>query len=236
MRRADLTEDAFRAAMADWEGGQGHGRLVRLFREPWLDAFTRTPWWTPYAVGLPLAAAALGVAAADGVEPERPITWLAFVAGALVWSLVEYLLHRWIFHAPVRSQTARIAVFLAHGHHHADPSDRRRIAATPVQLGSALLLLFGVCDLAFDRAPQWLALAGAVLAYVAYEAVHYVAHFGHPSSALLRALRRHHLAHHHVDARSRWGIGTPLWDWVLRTHRGVPERSDDAANRPDARA
>jgi sterol desaturase/sphingolipid hydroxylase (fatty acid hydroxylase superfamily) len=87
------------------------------------------------------------------------------------------------------------------------------------------LLLFGGCDLAFDRAPQWLALAGAVLAYVAYEAVHYVVHFGQPRSSLLRALRRHHLAHHHVDARSRWGIGSPLWD-VLLGSRGEPTLSD----------
>jgi dihydroceramide fatty acyl 2-hydroxylase len=224
MRRADLAEDAYRAALADWERGEGHGRLPRLFRARWLDAFTRTPWWTPYAAGLPLAAIALGVAAADGLDLDAPATWAALPFGALSWSFLEYALHRFVFHARARSETARIALFLAHGHHHADPSDRSRLAATPVQLGSALLLLFGACDLAFEDAATWLAFASALLAYVAYEAVHYAAHFGRPESPWLRALRRHHLAHHHLDPRSRWGIGTPLWDWVLGT-RGAPARS-----------
>lgn len=232
MRRADLTDEAFRAAMADWERGEGHGRVPRLYRAPWLDAFTRTPPWTPYVLGLPLAAASVGAALADGIDVERPDVWLAVPFGMLLWSLVEYALHRFVFHARATSETARIAVFLAHGHHHADPSERMRIAATPVQMGSALLLLFGVCDLVLDGAAQWLAFAGSIAAYLAYEAVHYVVHFGQPSSALFRRLRRHHLAHHHVDARSRWGIGTPLWDRLLGTGGTDPERTDHAANRP----
>jgi hypothetical protein len=222
MRRADLTEDAYRAALADWERGEGHGRLPHLFRARWLDAFTRTPWWTPYAVGLPLAAVSCGSAIGDGLEVEAPATWAALPFGALCWSLLEYALHRFVFHAAARSETARIALFLAHGHHHADPSDPSRLAATPVQLGSALLLLFGACDLAFDGPALRLAFGGALVAYVAYEAVHYAAHFGRPESPLLRALRRHHLAHHHLDPRSRWGIGTPLWDRLLRTGGAPP--------------
>jgi hypothetical protein len=234
MRRADLTESAFRAAMSPWQDGRvvdGEGRefsIPRLYERRFLDAFMRTPPWTPYVVAGPIAVAGLAWGLGAGVSSVGDGFALAgaFVFGGLLWSLVEYLLHRFVFHARVKSETGRIAVFLAHGHHHVAPQDRMRIAATPVQMGSAMLLLFGICDLCLDGDLLALSFAGSLSSYVAYEAVHYIAHHGQPRSRLLRALRRHHLAHHHVDPHSRWGIGTPLWDVVLGT-KGAAPREDE---------
>ncbi|MGA7807217.1 MAG: fatty acid hydroxylase family protein, partial [Bradyrhizobium sp.] len=42
--------------------------------------------------------------------------WLAFVCGAMLWTLVEYLLHRFVYH-----EVAGIKEL--HGMHHARPND-----------------------------------------------------------------------------------------------------------------
>lgn len=218
VRGVDLTPEA-RAAALSWRmpGFTPQQGEVALFRNRALDLLTRSHPAHPYAVVLPIALGCLGRALALGLPAARVAVLAA--CGWLVWSFLEYAMHRWLFHAEVRSETARIAVLLAHGHHHVWPRDRRRIAATPIQLGSCALLLSGLFDLALDGPSSWAALGGALFGYVAYEAVHWTAHHSRPRSRLLRTLRAHHLRHHHLSPHARWGIGSPLWDWVFRSHR-----------------
>lgn len=219
MRPRDLTPEANEAASLRWtEPGLAPRRdRVALFRSRWLDLLTRSHPATPYAVVLPVAALCGCRALVSGVAPELTAALLA--AGWFAWTLVEYLMHRFLFHAEARSETARIAALLAHGHHHVWPQDPRRIAATPIQIGSIALLLAGMFHLALGGGRAWAALAGALAGYVAYEAVHWTCHHGKPRSRLLRAIREHHLRHHHQNPRSRWGISSPLWDWIFRTNR-----------------
>lgn len=217
VRRADLTEDANRAAALAWRAEPIAPRReeVALFRARWLDLFTRVHPATPYVVGVPLFSYSLWLARA-----LEPWVLLSLVLGGwLLWTLVEYAMHRFLFHLRAEGEHARIALLLAHGHHHVWPSDRRRIAATPVQLGSLLLLFWGLSQWSLGGARGAALFAGVVLGYVVYEAVHFMAHHGRPRSRLLRALKDHHLRHHHAAPRSRWGISSPLWDWVFRTHR-----------------
>lgn len=224
VRRADLTDEAFAGATSPWAapGASPKTERVALYRSAFLDAFTRTPPWLPCALVLPVEA--LFIARGLPLVSARPIVALGlFGLGAVTWTLVEYLMHRFLFHAPVTSETGRIVTFLAHGHHHVYPQDRRRIAATPLQIGSLSLLFWGGFDLTLGAAAP-IAMAGTLAAYLAYEVVHWRAHHGRPTTALGRALRRHHLAHHHVDPRFRWGIGSPLWDIVFRT-MGPPSAS-----------
>lgn len=233
MRRADLTDEAFRGATSAWrEPGQApKTERIALYRSRFLDAFTKTPPWLPYVLVTPVIVLSL-----VGVGSEPPLVVVGLlVLGALSWTLVEYLMHRFLFHARVSSETGRIVTFLAHGHHHVYPDDPRRIAATPVQLVSLMLLFWGVFQLVLRERASF-AMAGALAAYLAYELVHWSAHHGRSSSRVLRALRRHHLAHHHRDPRSRWGIGSPLWDVVFRTMPttgpGVPTSGSDDGRVP----
>lgn len=217
MRARDLTDEARSAAMLPWdrEGGLARRGQGSLYRSRALDViFTLAPPWLPYVVMGPLAIAAL----VRGLGTQSATHAFAlFTLGVLTWSLVEYAMHRFLFHARADGEAARVVLLLVHGHHHVWPDDRRRIAATPIQFGSLALLLYGVFTLAFPRAEALTAFGGAMLAYLAYEAAHYYAHHGRASSGLLGALRHHHMQHHHQDPRARWGIGSPLWDAVFGT-------------------
>lgn len=219
MRARDLTEDANAAAALPWRepGLEPRKDRVALFRSRALELLTRSHPAMPYLVVLPIAIAC-AVSSLLAGSSRRALLGL-FALGWLAWTLVEYLMHRFVFHARARSETGRIAALLAHGHHHVWPDDPRRIAASPIQIGSLALLFFGVFRATLAPGDHLAAFSGTLVGYVAYEAVHWIAHHGRPSSRLFCALRDHHLKHHHIAPASRWGISSPLWDWVFRTHR-----------------
>ena len=49
---------------------------------------------------------------------------ILFVAGALFWSLFEYVMHRHLFHMIVEKPRAKKFVYTMHGVHHEYPRDK----------------------------------------------------------------------------------------------------------------
>lgn len=135
-----------------------------------------------------------------------------FIAGVFAWTLVEYLLHRFAFHTRNRLLGRR------HLAHHARMNDRSLALAPPASIlgGSALaaLVSFGALGLRGG----WL-FGGFLAGYVAYELTHFALHYRRAKSPVGRALQRHHLAHHQRTPRARFGVTSPLWDFVFGTAR-----------------
>jgi sterol desaturase/sphingolipid hydroxylase (fatty acid hydroxylase superfamily) len=141
---------------------------------------------------------------------------MTFLCGLLAWTLVEYLLHRFAFHAPTR--------FLGRRHiaHHADVSER---ALTPAKWQPVLMVAIaglGGAHALFGRAGVE-ALAGLLVGYALYEVTHYAVHYWKLEADWFRALKRYHLSHHFQSPRARFGVTSPVWDIVFGTFR-VPER------------
>jgi hypothetical protein len=142
-----------------------------------------------------------------------------FVAGAALWSLAEYALHRCDMH----SRAGRGATAREHRAHHTTLDLPALTPGTWVGAG----LVAGV--LAIGGRP-WVG-AGWMAAYVGYELAHRRIHSpgpAHPApwSRYRRWVGAHHMHHHLVDAHSNYGVTSPLWDVVFRTYRrprpGVP--------------
>ena len=72
-------------------------------------------------------------------------------------------------------------------------------------------LLAGTTGLAY--------VAGLVAFYVVYEWLHRSEHTHGGVGPYGRWARRHHFHHHLVDARTNFGVTSPLWDLVFRTYR-----------------
>ena len=147
-----------------------------------------------------------------------------FVAGLLVWTFTEYVLHRWIFHVRPRGFGGRTWSFLVHGYHHEFPDDGMRLVAPPLMVlvfGSVVVSVF-VALLGPDR---WLqAFAGFCTGYVAYDWIHYFTHHARPERGVGRWLKEYHLRHHFEDGGTRFGISSPFWDFVFGTYRGARRR------------
>jgi sterol desaturase/sphingolipid hydroxylase (fatty acid hydroxylase superfamily) len=138
---------------------------------------------------------------------------LALLAGAALWTFLEYLLHRFVFH----EMPGEVLGAREHRMHHADPAwfapwTQKGLAAVVVT--AALLPL---AWLALGRLPALFFTAGFVGMYLAYEVLHRRVHTHPPRGAYGRWRRRNHLAHHFTDPRRAHGVTTPLWDHVFGT-------------------
>ena len=95
---------------------------VRLFDSPLLELTTRTKWYLVPLVWLPVATYYLSLGVRLGL-----VTLLLFLLGVLLWTLMEYGLHRYVFHSESRfkeqNRTLAMLHFLCHGIHHAFPMD-----------------------------------------------------------------------------------------------------------------
>ena len=57
---------------------------------------------------------------------------LLFIAGSFVWTLTEYLIHRFVFHFITENKTGKKIIYLFHGNHHEYPRDKERLFMPPV--------------------------------------------------------------------------------------------------------
>ena len=142
------------------------------------------------------------------------------LGGLAIWSLVEYTLHRFLFHATTSTYWANTLHYLLHGCHHKHPQDRYRLVFPP-----ALCVVFSVAVVApftlMFSYPSLMAIyGGGLLGYVAYDITHFWLHFGVPPKwPVLYKLRRYHLGHHFKNQEAGYGI-TPtaaVWDYVFGT-------------------
>jgi sterol desaturase/sphingolipid hydroxylase (fatty acid hydroxylase superfamily) len=158
----------------------------------------------------PLLAAGLGVfaLAAFGARDLVACALMAVVGGAL-WTLVEYAMHRVIYH--------RFAVFREfHETHHADP---RAYVGAPPLFGTAIAFLVSFVPLApFSLSLATGLSAGVLAGYASYMLVHHAIHFRtpRPGGYLYRA-RLHHAVHHYRDENGNFGVTTAFWDRVFST-------------------
>uniref|UniRef100_A0A8C0UYX9 Fatty acid 2-hydroxylase n=1 Tax=Cyanistes caeruleus TaxID=156563 RepID=A0A8C0UYX9_CYACU len=149
-----------------------------------------------------------------------------FLLGMILWSLLEYLIHRFVFHMkPPASNYYLITLhFLLHGQHHKSPFDSSRLVFPPVPASLVIGFFYGVLRLLL---PEMLGLAvfvGGLCGYVIYDMMHYYLHYGSPKKGTyLYGLKAYHVKHHFEHQRSGFGISTRFWDYPFRTL--IPEET-----------
>jgi sterol desaturase/sphingolipid hydroxylase (fatty acid hydroxylase superfamily) len=58
---------------------------------------------------------------------------------------------------------------------------------------------------------------GFGLGYLGYDGMHFAVHHFRMGSRLGKWMKRYHMIHHHTGAAARYGVSSPLWDWVFGT-------------------
>jgi sterol desaturase/sphingolipid hydroxylase (fatty acid hydroxylase superfamily) len=137
-----------------------------------------------------------------------PVFSSAAIVGGIIWSLAEYLLHRFVFHR---------VPFLRdeHDRHHAAPA--ALIGVSALATGLLLLGLWLAMRLSAGSEFGDGFMLGFAIGYVAYIAIHYQFHHGHlrPGDWFYAGFHRHALHHRGLDAN--FGVTSPFWDWVFGT-------------------
>lgn len=100
---------------------------ARLFGPWYLEMFTRTPWYVVPVFWLPITgflfhrAVSQFVATGDVFGDALGKTFACFLFGNFVWTLLEYTLHRFLFHVDAYLPDRPFFLllhFLLHGVHH----------------------------------------------------------------------------------------------------------------------
>jgi sterol desaturase/sphingolipid hydroxylase (fatty acid hydroxylase superfamily) len=141
-----------------------------------------------------------------------------FGAGLFVWTLTEYWLHRELFHWVPKTSWGPRFHFILHGVHHEWVNDRYRLVMPPaasLALGVLFFLLWYVV-----LGPVWVYpfFAGKMAGYLSYDMIHYYVHHGKPTSKYMKQLRAHHKNHHHNKEGRKFGVSSPIWDYVFRSN------------------
>jgi 4-hydroxysphinganine ceramide fatty acyl 2-hydroxylase len=163
--------------------------------------------------------------------PEKRAVGLAFFgAGLFLWTLVEYLVHRYVLHPPfpdgkgiIRHGLHRLFDNL-HWEHHERPWDGKHLSGSVSQTLPFFLLL-GAASLLSPLHTGPLMFAGLVLGYVIEEWMHYSAHFERLPGSYFATMRRYHLRHHNSPEGLDYGFGISsyLWDIVAGTLLPPPQ-------------
>jgi sterol desaturase/sphingolipid hydroxylase (fatty acid hydroxylase superfamily) len=187
----------------------------QIFDNPLLERLTRTHISVPIGIFITISASLIfyGTQYAGLGIME---TVALFFTGLLLFSLVEYLVHRKVFHMLTDTPAKANIQYKFHGVHHEYPKDKTRLAMPPilsVTIASVLVVLFYLLmgSYTFGFLP------GFLTGYAAYLFVHYAVHAFRPPNNFLKVLWVNHGIHHYKNDELAFGVSSPLWDWVFGT-------------------
>ena len=105
-------------------------KSIQLFKNPYLEKLTHVHPITPLVVWVPVLA--FLVWRSFFVHGLDVLTFSTLVISALLaWTLVEYLMHRFVFHFRARGPLQERIAYLIHGIHHDSPEDATRLVVLP---------------------------------------------------------------------------------------------------------
>jgi len=171
---------------------------------------------------------ALGLGVAATISETRSLTSILFLCltGILTWGLIEYGLHRLVFHFDAQSEKGRRFVYAMHLSHHANPKTMDDLF-TGLRLSLPIALCY--CLLAWALMRSWQAMVylfiGLMIGYFSYEFLHFQAHHRAPRLRLFRYLKKYHLLHHHKTPSLRFGVTSPVFDYLFGTFQSPHQNS-----------
>ncbi|KAK5111446.1 hypothetical protein LTR62_004898 [Meristemomyces frigidus] len=198
------------------------GESAPLFGN-FLEPLSKTPWWVvpsvwipPVVYGTVLASQHLSIVSTVG-------HWLF---GLAFWTIIEYTLHRGLFHMDGYLPDNRVALtahFLLHGIHHYLPMDRLRLVMPPT-LFIALATpfwYFAHTIIFYNWHAAVAAYSGGIFGYVCYDMTHYFLHHRNLPS-WWKELKKYHMQHHFMDYENGFGVTSRFWDRVFGTELPPP--------------
>ncbi|XP_045192620.1 fatty acid 2-hydroxylase-like [Mercenaria mercenaria] len=206
---------------------------LRLFHNDFVETFSKAHWWTVPPFWVPIMLFFLidsylrfqsetvywNLVGVGGVVVSPIFLPVLFIGGFLVWTIVEYIVHRWVFHTtpPPNSKFLITVHFLLHGQHHKSPMDRTRLVFPHVPACVLATVIYFLYWTLAPTAVNHVVFAGTIFGYLCYDMTHYYLHHGNPSSSYFKDLKTYHVKHHFKAQDQGFGISSKLWDFPFGT-------------------
>lgn len=186
-----------------------------LMGNRYLEYLTRTHIAVPISMYVGMGLFQMGYALYH--ELLAPVLiFSTFVLGVLVFTLIEYLMHKHVFHMNTDTAFRANIQYKFHGVHHEYPKDKGRLAMPPVVSILLAVILFYVLDFTIGNYLYGF-MPGFLVGYSAYLFVHYAVHAFRPPNNFLKILWVNHGIHHYKSPDKAFGVSSPLWDVIFRT-------------------
>jgi len=198
---------------------------LRLFKSPILESMSHVHPIVPLVLWAPISIYLMYRSLT--VDNLSLLTFfiVGFIA-LVVWTLTEYTLHRYMFHFNGKSWFSKGFVYIFHGLHHDDPQDPTRLVMPPVPAILIMGVIWQIFALIVPSLYISAFMAFFIIGYLCYDYIHYATHHFKMTSKVGRYLRKFHLQHHHQHQKSKYGVSSPLWDYVFGTVEGPKEEED----------
>lgn len=196
-----------------------HTGSKQLFKNPVLEKLTHTHIAVPISIFLLFSFSMLFCAIALS-SLDFILILVLFTTGLILFTLIEYLAHRYVYHMNPKGEKMSNLQYMMHGVHHDYPRDKSRLAMPPIVSVMVAGFLLGITYVCMGE-HTFAFLPGFVLGYASYLFVHYIVHAYHPPKNIFRTLWVNHSVHHYKDSDKAFGVSSPLWDYVFGT---MPEK------------
>lgn len=186
----------------------------RMFENRILEACSKVHPRTPFLVYVPLTTGIFAWSLYAG-KSTPGYSALFVPLGVLVWCVMEYCLHRYIFHWEGNGPFTRRMHEILHGYHHKYPDDARRLV---MPLGASIplsIVIGGLLWLVNRPVATIPCFLGIAWGYLCYDYIHWATHHLTPRTAWGKALRSHHLTHHFATAERNFGISNTWVDILV---------------------
>lgn len=190
---------------------------VRMFENNFLEKLSHIHYSVPLYIFLPV----IGYFFYDAfVVSQLSVLGIVgyFALGLFIWTLTEYVLHRFVFHWMPPGKIGARLHFIFHGVHHDYPSDSKRLVMVPtvsIPLSALFYFLFRFLIGATLAAPFFV---GFLVGYLFYDMLHYAIHHYNFKSKFWLNIKHHHMIHHYKDMDRGYGVSSKLWDYIFRSN------------------
>ena len=187
---------------------------VRMFKNNLLETLSKVHFYVPLIIYLPVIGYMVYLALAQYNMPAQQFA-LLLVSGLIVWTFVEYFLHRFVFHFVPKAQWALRLHFIFHGVHHDYPNDLKRLVMPPsasIPLATGFFFLFKAL---LPANAVYAFFPGFIGGYLVYDMTHYAIHHFNFKGGFLKRIKQHHMLHHYQDPSKGYGVSSDLWDKVF---------------------
>ena len=165
-----------------------------------IEINTKTPWWL-----IPICYVPVFCYLITQFETSAAVSIALCISGTTIWTLAEYLLHRFIFHGEDNwmeyinlNNYIITAHFIIHGIHHAFPQDALRLVFPPFAgynvIGGFVYLPMTLFLPYYLSQPLFF---GALCGYIIYDLVHYFFHHSNPTDGWFKEMKVYHMQHHY---------------------------------------
>jgi 4-hydroxysphinganine ceramide fatty acyl 2-hydroxylase len=189
---------------------------TRMFKSDLLEALSKVHFFIPLVIYVPVIIYL--VYRAFFVAHLGAGTFvLLSLAGIFIWTFIEYILHRFVFHFVPKQKWALRLHFIFHGVHHDYPNDLKRLVLPPsasIPLATGFFFLFNAllpANYIYGLYPAFLA------GYLAYDMTHYAIHHFNFKFGIWKKIKQHHMLHHYQDPEHGYGVTSDLWDKIFRS-------------------